>query len=287
MDISFCIVSLNSIKLLKQCLASIPCSVKGYSYEVIVADNYSYDGTAGILRRLYPEVRLITNDRNIGYTKAMNKILKVSRGNFKLVLNPDSKLMECSISKMVDFMKNNSMVGVVGPKVVDSYGQFQMSCRRGLARPDAVFSYFFGLAKIFPKNEKFTGYHLNHLNEDEINQVSGISGSCMLINGKLIEKIGYFDEIFTIYQEDSDFCLRSLNSGWRVFYFPKSKVMHIGGRGGSSSYPYRMILEWHRSYIRFYFKHFSKEYSTVFNSIYLIIMVIKLLLTEIVTLVRK
>ena len=287
MDISFCIVSLNSIKLLKQCLDSIPCSVKGYSYEVIVADNYSYDGTAGILRRLYPEVRLITNNRNIGYTKAMNKILKVSRGNFKLVLNPDSKLMECSISKMVDFMKNNSMVGVVGPKVVDSYGQFQMSCRRGLARPDAVFSYFFGLAKIFPKNEKFTGYHLNHLNEDEINQVSGISGSCMLINGKLIEKIGYFDEIFTIYQEDSDFCLRSLNSGWRVFYFPKSKVMHIGGRGGSSSYPYRMILEWHRSYIRFYFKHFSKEYSTVFNSIYLIIMVIKLLLTEIVTLVRK
>ena len=287
MDISFCIVSLNSIKLLKQCLDSIPCSVKGYSYEVIVADNYSYDGTAGILRRLYPEVRLITNDRNIGYTKAMNKILKVSRGNFKLVLNPDSKLMECSISKMVDFMKNNSMVGVVGPKVVDSYGQFQMSCRRGLARPDAVFSYFFGLAKIFPKNEKFTGYHLNHLNEDEINQVSGISGSCMLINGKLIEKIGYFDEIFTIYQEDSDFCLRSLNNGWRVFYFPKSKVMHIGGRGGSSSYPYRMILEWHRSYIRFYFKHFSKEYSTVFNSIYLIIMVIKLLLTEIVTLVRK
>tara|TARA_A100001035_G_C27661109_1_gene443800 strand:- start:307 stop:873 length:567 start_codon:yes stop_codon:yes gene_type:complete len=188
---------------------------------------------------------------------------------------------------MVDFMRNNSMVGVVGPKVVDSYGQFQMSCRRGLARPEAVFSYFFGLAKIFPKNEKFTGYHLNHLNEDEINQVSGISGSCMLINGKLIEKIGYFDEIFTIYQEDSDFCLRTLNNGWRVFYFPKSKVMHIGGHGGSSSYPYRMILEWHRSYIRFYFKHFSKEYSTIFNSIYLIIMVIKLLLTEIITLLRK
>ena len=287
MDISFCIVSLNSVKLLKKCLDSIPCSVKGYSYEVIVADNYSYDDTVSILRRFYPEVRLITNNRNIGYTKAMNKILKLSRGNFKVVLNPDSKLMECSISKMVDFMRNNSMVGVVGPKVVDSYGQFQMSCRRGLARPGAVFSYFFGLAKIFPKNEKFTGYHLNHLNEDEINQVSGISGSCMLINGKLIEKIGYFDEIFTIYQEDSDFCLRTLNNGWRVFYFPKSKVMHIGGHGGSSSYPYRMILEWHRSYIRFYFKHFSKEYSTIFNSIYLIIMVIKLLLTEIITLLRK
>ena len=146
MDISFCIVSLNSIKLLKKCLDSIPCSVKGYSYEVIVADNYSYDNTVGILRRLYPEVRLIANNRNIGYTKAMNKILKVSRGNFKVVLNPDSKLMECSISKMVDFMKNNSMIGVVGPKVVDSYGQFQMSCRRGLARPGAVFSYFFGKA---------------------------------------------------------------------------------------------------------------------------------------------
>jgi len=287
MDISFCIVSLNSIKLLKKCLDSIPCSVERYSYEVIVADNHSYDNTIDILREAYPKVRLIKNNRNIGYTKAMNKILKLSRGNFKVVLNPDSKLMECSISKMVDFMRGNSMVGVVGPKVVDSSGQFQMSCRRGLARPEAVLSYFFGLAKIFPKNLKFTGYHLNHLNEDEINQVSGISGSCMLINGKLIKKIGYFDEIFSIYQEDSDFCLRSLNSGWKVFYFPKSKVMHIGGRGGTSSYPYKMILEWHRSYIRFYFKHFSEDYSTLFNLFYLLIMIMKLLLTEIVTLVRR
>ena len=287
MDISFCIVSLNSIKLLKKCLDSIPRSVERYSYEIIVADNHSYDDTIDILREAYPSVTLIINNRNIGYTKAMNKILKVSRGSFKVVLNPDSKLMECSISKMVDFMRGNSMVGVVGPKVVDSSGQFQMSCRRGLARPEAVFSYFFGLAKKFPKNEKFTGYHLNHLNEDEINQVSGISGSCMLINGKLIEKIGYFDEIFPIYQEDSDFCLRSLNSGWKVFYFPKSKVMHIGGRGGTSSYPYKMILEWHRSYIRFYFKHFSKEYSTSFNLIYLLIMLMKLLFTEMVILVRK
>tara|TARA_Y100000768_G_C23948601_1_gene668927 strand:- start:820 stop:1683 length:864 start_codon:yes stop_codon:yes gene_type:complete len=287
MDISFCIVSLNSIKLLKKCLDSIPCSVERYSYEVIVADNHSYDNTIDILREAYPKVRLIKNNRNIGYTKAMNKILKLSRGNFKVVLNPDSKLMECSISKMVDFMRGNSMVGVVGPKVVDSSGQFQMSCRRGLAKPEAVFSYFFGLAKKFPKNLKFTGYHLNHLNEDEINQVSGISGSCMLINGKLIKKIGYFDEIFSIYQEDSDFCLRSLNSGWKVFYFPKSKVMHMGGRGGTSSYPYKMILEWHRSYIRFYFKHFSEEYSTLFNLIYLLIMLIKLLFAEIVTLVRR
>ena len=287
MDISFCIVSLNSIKLLKKCLDSIPCSVERYSYEVIVADNHSYDNTIDILREAYPKVRLIKNNRNIGYTKAMNKILKLSRGNFKVVLNPDSKLMECSISKMVDFMRGNSMVGVVGPKVVDSSGQFQMSCRRGLAKPKAVFSYFFGLAKKFPKNLKYTEYHLNHLNEDEINQVSGISGSCMLINGKLIKKIGYFDEIFPIYQEDSDFCLRSLNSGWKVFYFPKSKVMHIGGRGGTSSYPYKMILEWHRSYIRFYFKHFSEDYSTLFNLFYLLIMIMKLLLTEIVTLVRR
>ena len=142
MDISFCIVSLNSIKLLKKCLDSIPCSVERYSYEVIVADNHSYDNTIDILRDAYPKVRLIKNNRNIGYTKAMNKILKLSRGNFKVVLNPDSKLMECSISKMVDFMRGNSMVGVVGPKVVDGSGQFQMSCRRGLAKPEAVFSYF-------------------------------------------------------------------------------------------------------------------------------------------------
>ncbi len=287
MDISFCIVNLNSIKLLRKCLESIPSSVDRYSYEVIVADNHSYDDTVDILRKTYPSVRIISNDRNIGYTKAMNQILKLSKGNFKVVLNPDTKLMECSISRMVDFMKSNSSVGVMGPKVVDSLGKFQMSCRRGLAKPGAVFSYFFGLAKRFPKNEKFTGYHLNHLDENEVNEVSGISGSCMLINCKLIEKIGYFDEIFSIYQEDSDFCLRALNNGWRVFYFPNSKVIHLGGRGGTNSYPYQMILEWHRSYIRYYFKHFSKEHSTIFNLIYLLVMIAKLVLAEVIIMMKR
>ena len=287
MDISFCIVNLNAIKLLKNCINSIPSAVGHYSYEIIVADNNSYDGSQKYLVDNSSSVRAIFNKRNIGYTKAMNQILKSSIGKYKVVLNPDSQLMRSSVLKMIDFMKQDSMVGIVGPKIVDRYGRFQKSCRRGLATPAAVFSYFLGLPKYFPTNENFTGYHLNHLDENEINEVSGISGSCMLINGELIKEIGYFDEIYSIYQEDSDYCIRALNHGWKVYFYPQSQVMHYGGHGGTNSFPYQMIFEWHRSYIRFYFKHFSKEYSSIFNVSYLLLMVGKLIFSEIRALIQR
>ena len=287
MDISFCIVNLNAIKLLKNCINSIPSAVGHYSYEIIVADNNSYDGSQKYLVDNSSSVRAIFNKRNIGYTKAMNQILKSSIGKYKVVLNPDSQLMRSSVLKMIDFMKQDSMVGIVGPKIVDRYGRFQKSCRRGLATPTAVFSYFLGLPKYFPRNENFTGYHLNHLDENEINEVSGISGSCMLINGELIKEIGYFDEIYSIYQEDSDYCIRALNHGWKVYFYPQSQVMHYGGHGGTNSFPYQMIFEWHRSYIRFYFKHFSKEYSSMFNVFYLLLRVGKLIFSEIRALIQR
>ncbi len=287
MDISFCIVNLNAIKLLKNCINSIPSAVDHYSYEIIVADNNSYDGSQKYLIDNSSSVRAICNKRNIGYTKAMNQILKSSIGKYKVVLNPDSELMRSSVSKMINFMKQESKIGIVGPKIVDRYGRFQKSCRRGLAKPVAVFSYFLGLSKYFPSNENFTGYHLNHLDENEVNEVSGISGSCMLINGELIKELGYFDEIYSIYQEDSDFCIRALNHGWKVYFYPQSQVMHYGGHGGTNSFPYQMIFEWHRSYIRFYFKHFSKEYSSIFNIFYLLLMVGKLIVSEIRALIQR
>jgi hypothetical protein len=166
-------------------------------------------------------------------------------------------------------------------------GSFQWSCRRGVARPFAVFSYFLGIAKLFPDNQIFTGYHLNHLNINDINEVSGVSGSCMLIDQNLIDEIGYFDEKYFAYQEDSDYCLRAINRGWKVYYNPKAVVIHKGGHGGSNSVPYRSTFEWHRSYMIYYFKHFSKDYGIIFNIIYSIVMIGKLIFSEIFLLVRR
>ena len=280
MDVSFCIVNLNAKSHLNNCLISIPRSIDGFSYEIIITDNNSKDGSVEYIRKQYSSARVITNSRNEGYTKAINQALRCSKGEYKVILNPDSILTPNSISLILQFLSSDEEIGIVGPKVVDSSGSFQRSCRRGIARPAAVFSYFLGLSKLFPTNKKYTGYHLNHLNPDHINQVGGVSGSCMIIRNNVINDIGYFDEQYFAYQEDSDYCLTAKNSGWKIYYYPDSIVKHIGGQGGSHSVRTRAIFEWHRSYVRYYNKHFAHDYSNIFNIFYLMIMVGKLIFAQ-------
>ena len=222
-----------------------------------------------------------------GLKPLANKLIKMSQGRYKVILNPDSILMPNSISILIDYLKLNKNIGIIGPKVLNKDGSFQKSCRRGLAIPSAVFSYFLGLYKIFKSNKRCTEYHLNHLDEDEINEVSGVSGSCMIIKKKVIEDIGYFDEQFFAYQEDSDICLRAIESGWKICYHPQAVVVHHGGKGGANSVPSKALFEWHRSYIRYYYKHFSKDYSIIFNWFYHFIMVSKLIFSQIVGILKR
>ncbi len=287
MDISVCIVNFNSKKQLEKCLNTIKPAIKPLSFEVIIIDNYSKDGSQELIKKHFEKVRLITNNRNNGYTSEINRAMKIGKGKYKLIMNPDSRLMPKSISNLATFMQQKKRSGIAGPLVLNEDGSFQWSCRRGVARPFAVFCYFLGIAKLFPQYPIFTGYHLNHLDVKEINEVSGVSGSCMLVDQELINDIGYFDERFFAYQEDSDYCLRAINSGWKVYYNPNSTVIHKGGHGGSNSVPFRSIFEWHRSYILYYFKHFSKDYGIVFNSLYFVIMVSKLIFSEILFMIRR
>ena len=139
----------------------------------------------------------------------------------------------------------------------------------------------------FPKNTRFTGYHLNHLNEDEINEVEALSGSCSVIRRAVVEEIGFLDERFIIYQEDSDYCFRAKEKGWKIFYNPNSIINHIGGAGGTSSFPFKNIFEWHRSYYKLYIKYFYKDYSIVFSIFYFSLMFAKFILTEIFALLKR
>ena len=287
MDISFCIVNLNAKKYLSNCLKSIPGSTKLDSIEIIVVDNNSYDGSANFLIEKYPDIKLIRNRRNKGYTKAMNQALRSSNGEYRVVLNPDTLLMHDSIDILIDQMRSDRNIGIVGPKVINEDGSFQKSCRRGIARPAAVFSYFLGLSERYPSNKRFTGYHLNYLDENTLNEVNGVSGSCMIIFDKLIDDIGYFDERYFAYQEDSDYCLTAINNGWKIYYNPEAVVKHFGGKGGAHSLPSKAIFEWHRSYVRYYFKHFSSDYSFLFNVFYYTIMVGKLIFAETKNLIKS
>ena len=281
MEVSFCIVNLNAKSHLNSCIKSIGKAIGNYSYEVIVVDNNSKDGSKSLIRKYYPNIRLIINRYNYGYTRAINQALKSSIGEFKVVLNPDALLTPKSIIILLNFLNNNKNIGIVGPKILNLDGTFQRSCKRGVAKPFAVFSYFLGLKKLFPNKRKYLEYHLSYLDEDETNEVSGVSGSCMVIRKNVIDEIGLFDEQYFAYQEDSDFCLRAKQVGWKIYYNPDSIVMHAGGRGGSHSVPYKAIYEWHRSYYIYYSKFFSHNYGMIFNIFYILIMFGKLIFSMI------
>jgi hypothetical protein len=286
-ELSVCIVAYQAKDYLRACLDSLLENTHQPSFEVIVVNNGSSDGTHELLATRYPQVILIENEKNLGYTRPMNQALRASHGKFLLQLNPDTIVLPNALDLLVNFMQEHPSVGICGPKVLNQNGTLQGPCKRGEARPWAVISYYLGLSKLFPKSKLFGGYLLNYLDEDATNPVAGVSGSCMLIRREVINQISYLDENYFAFQEDADFCFRTRQSGWEVYYYPEAKIVHYGGQGGSRVEPYRSIIEWHRSYFLFYRKHLAKDYFFIFNWIYYLLMIVKLGLTLLVNLFRK
>ena len=285
--VSVCIVTLNASKYLHHCLTLLEQSQDAEIEQIIVVDNRSNDNTVKMIHEKHSSVTLIQNNRNEGYTIPMNRAMKEADGEYLLILNPDAFVKPKAVAALANFLDLHPEVGIAGPKVLNVDGTFQKSCRRGVARPWNVISYFTGLAARFPDNSKYTGYHLSHLDENILNEVDGVSGSCMMIRRNLIDKIDCFDERFFAYQEDSDYCFRAKAAGWKIYYVPEAEVIHDAGRGGSAAYKYRSLFEWHRSYYLLYKKHFSADYFPLFNGLFYSAMLGKLLMKVIREAVRN
>jgi hypothetical protein len=274
--LSVCIVTYNACEWLQECLDSIEENTQLDSLEVIVVDNGSKDSVEELLNRDYPLVRFIGNDSNQGYTRPMNQSLQAARGKFLMQLNPDTSILPAAFDQLIDFMDGNPEIGICGPKVLNRDGSFQKQCRRGEPRPLAMISYFLRLSSLFPNSKLLGGYLLGFEDEDATIEVDALSGSCMVIRREVIDQIGYLDEQFFAYQEDTDFCIRARQAGWKVYYYPRAQVIHYGGQGGSKVEPYRSIIEWHRSYWLYYKKHLADDYFFLINWVYYLLMGVKL-----------
>lgn len=287
MDLSICIVTYNACQRLRDCLGSINKFPPPVAYEIIVVDNASDDGTLKMLANEFPQVRLIQNTRNEGYTKPLNQALIAASGEYLAPLNPDTLLTQDLFGPLLNFMRDHPQAGIITPKVLNQDGTLQLQCRRGEARPLEVLGYFLHLERLFPGNRKLGGYLMRWLPEDEVAEVPAVSGSCMLIRREVIEQIGLFDEQFYAFQEDSDLCFRARQAGWKVYYVPTSTVVHIGGEGGSAVRPYFGVYQWHRSYYLYYKKNLAMDYCFLFNWFYCGMMAVKLAWAMLFTLFRK
>ena len=311
LDLSICIATLNASDYLRNCLRSI-CEQSSHlnwvgatpaapeqpfespdtgnprlDLELIIVDNGSSDDTIAMLNREFPAVRLIQNDRNMGFARPINQALRASQGNYMLALNPDTIILPGAINEVVQYLEAHPDVGICGPKVLNRNGTLQKACRRGVSRPWAAFSYFSGLSSLFPHSKFFGGYLLNYLDEDEVHEVDGISGSCMLIRRQVVQQIGYLDERFFAYQEDADYCFQAKKAGWKIIYLPTAQIIHFGGQGGSRVQPYRSIYEWHRSYYLYYRKNLARDYLFLFNWLYYFLMGVKLVISLIANALRS
>jgi len=286
LDLSICIPTLQAKDLLRECLRSIYAQTR-CAFEIIVVDNASRDGTVEMLRAEFPAVRVIVNATNVGFAKAMNQALRVSQGRYALLLNNDTVVLSNALDRLVAFVDAHAEIGICGPKILNRDGTLQKQCRRSYATPWDLFCYFSGLSTLFPRSPLFARYLMTYRDEDETHPADAISGACMLIRRAVLEQIGWLDERFFAYQEDTDYCLRAQRAGWRVYYYPEAQIIHYASQGGSRVDPFRSIWEWHRSYFLYYRKNLAARYFFLFNWFYYVVMVFKLLTALGVNLFRR
>jgi len=275
-DLTVSIVTHNSLNFLKECLYSIYKNPPGVKYEIIIVDNASGDGTAGFVRKNYPEVTLISNSRNIGFAAANNKAIKKSNSKYLLLMNSDCRVYEKSIDGLVDFMEKNPKVGIAGPKIINSDGTIQLSCRRFPSIFNAAAHTVLG--DIFPNNPFSKKYKLAGIRRENPFKVDWVSGSCMVIRKKALEEdTGVLDENYFMYVEDLDICYRMWQKNWEVYYYPLAIIMHhVAGSsdGGKIKSSFRM----QKSVFYFFWKNYRRNWRIILIPLLVLILGLRLLL---------
>lgn len=262
--LSVIIVNYNVKYFLEQTLASVQKAMQGIEGEVFVVDNASSDGSVEMVRHRFPQVRIIANTQNVGFSKANNQAIKEANGEYVLLLNPDTVVQEDTFRKIIDFMDTHPEAGGLGVKMIDGKGNFLPESKRGFPSPQVAFYKAFGLEALFPKSHVFGRYRLGYLPEDEIAEVEVLAGAFMLIRKSVLDEIGLLDETFFMYGEDIDLSYRIIQAGYKNYYFPETQIIHYKGEStkkGSLNYV-RMFYEAMAIFAR---KHFGKGKARLFN----------------------
>lgn len=261
-ELSFVIVSWNVRELLLRALRSIQADAAAYSYEIIVVDNASSDGTVESVRTEFPAVRVIANTENVGFTRANNQALKVTQGRYLFLLNPDTELVTRATRALVQFMDapENVGVGIVGPQLVYADGTVQSSRRRFPKFSTALVESTV-VQQWFPRSRALERFYMRDTQDDVAQDVDWIVGAAMFVRREVYDQIGGLDERFFMYSEELDWCLRAkqarserTGAPWRVVYFPGARVMHYEGKSSEQALAQRDIY-FHSSKVRFFKKH--------------------------------
>jgi len=258
MKLSIIIVNYNVRYFLEQALLSVRRATAHMDAEVFVVDNNSKDDSVEMVKEQFPEVQLIANKHNPGFSTANNQAIKLSKGEYVLLLNPDTVVEEDTFQQCCDFMDARPEAGGLGIKMIDGSGNFLPESKRGFPSPWVAFCKTFGLSKFFPKSKKFNHYHLGYLDKEKNHEVEVLAGAFMLMRKSVLDKIGLLDETFFMYGEDIDLSYRIIKGGYKNYYFSDSQIIHYKGEStkkGSLNY----VKVFYNAMIIFAKKHFTGQ----------------------------
>ncbi len=264
MKLSVVIVNYNVEYFLEQCLYSVRRAMQGIEGEVFVVDNNSVDGSLKMLAQKFPEVKVIANKENVGFSRANNQAIRVSKGEYVLLLNPDTVVEDDTFAKCIAFMDNHPEAGGLGVKMVDGKGQFLPESKRGLPTPMTAFYKMFGLCMLFPHSKRFARYYMGHLSNDETNEVEILAGAFMMIRKETLDKVGLLDETFFMYGEDIDLSYRITQGGYKNYYFPETRIIHYKGESTKKT-SVNYVFVFYRAMEIFAKKHFGNTWAKSFS----------------------
>lgn len=263
MKLSVIIVNYNVKYFLEQALLSVRKAAANLSVEVFVVDNNSVDESVQMVREKFPEIRLIANKHNPGFSIANNQAIHQSKGEYVLLLNPDTVVEEDTFEKCITFMDAHPQAGGLGVKMIDGSGKFLPESKRGFPSPFVAFSKTFGLSRFFPKSKTFNHYHLGYLDKNETHEVEVLAGAFMMLRRSVLDEIGLLDETFFMYGEDIDLSYRIIKAGYKNYYFADTTIIHYKGEStkkGSLNY----VRTFYNAMIIFARKHFKGDKAKAF-----------------------
>ena len=266
LKLSVVIVNYNVCYFLEQTLLSVRRAAArlGQPVEVFVVDNNSADNSVAMVRTRFPEVILLANKDNPGFSKANNQALRLATGQYQLLLNPDTLVEEDAFRRCCGFMDAHPRCGGLGVKMLDGQGRFLPESKRGLPTPAVAFYKIFGLAWLFPKSRVFGRYHLGFLDPDQPHEVAVLSGAFMLLRRAALAEVGLLDEDYFMYGEDIDLSYRLTQGGWQNWYFPGARILHYKGESTKRT-SVNYVFVFYRAMVIFAQKHFAPGRAGLFS----------------------
>lgn len=274
--VSVVIVNWNTRDLLNQTLKSLYKNTKGVTFETILVDNGSTDGSMEMVRRIFPRVKTVKLPVNKGFAAANNIGFTKAKGKYILLLNSDTIVSKSTLPVMSKFLDDHPHAGCVGCKHLNPDGSLQRSVDNFPSLLNDFLSYteLYRLSIFLPLLKKSFAWWGNH---NTVTEVDWVNGACMMVKRKVIDDIGGLDEGFFIYAEELDWCFRMKEKGWKVFFTPFANLIHIGGQAMNKAASTRIILKYKGQY-RFYRKHYKIYKYLILRSFVSIVMLIRIFL---------